>query len=437
MYNLKGFYGYPSLVNNAPDQVAMFGELSDNSKTYAKDKTFHTSASTPNTTFTAFHSVKDDLPIQPNATYQDRILKIGKYMLDQSVLGAVTSDGQVLRQLVLAEFAATLTSFSTGKMLFNGTLWLPEYVVCEFSGMGETNRVQVWLCDNSFAGQFDEYVIEIVHPIVPYDNFFKDPLVVAQLLAAYSMPDKLAEVQALRAQYPYTYQSALMFEYQNPSNTTFKVPAFWIPIVYGVAGNNIDLIKQAIVDDIMANTTHTQAEWAAILPDLFRTTEFIITPFWKQYSIPNRTYQAGIYSPTVDPRTNLTLIRRTARPVITYTSTWVNAQYELSQHIYKSLAFSVVGNPQNRDGVVRFSKQFTDYMVVTNDGADFDRITPLTQDWMTLFAKLLLAAEEMDMYSSVPVGVSRIIRDGVVYASAFYKNINYLVVCRASVEALS
>lgn len=436
MYNLKGFYGYPSLVNNALDQVAKFGELSDNSKTYAKDKTFHASASTPNVTFTAFHSVKDNVVVTPSVAYSDQILKLGKYLLEQAVTGSITSDAQVCRSLVLAEFSTVLKSFSTGAMLTNGTFYMPEYVVLELLGTGEVNRVQVWLADNSFAGQYDEYAIEVVNPIIPYDNFFKDPLEVAQLLAAYNLPEKLAEVQAVRAQYPYTYQLALMFEYQNPANTAFKVPAYWIPIIYGQAGNNNDLIKQAIVADILANSTHSRAEWEAILPDLFRTTEFIITPLWDQYSVPDRTYRAGMYSPTIDPRKNLALLRRTARGAA-YTQAWVDAQYEYSFNLYKSLAFGVVGNPQNRAGVVRFSKQFADYMVVTNDSDDFDRISVVTQDWMVLFAKLVKAAEAMDKYSSVPTGVSRMTRDGVVYASGFYKNINYLVVTKSSVEELT
>jgi len=128
------------------------------------------------------------------------------------------------------------------------------------------------------------------------------------------------------------------------------------------------------------------------------------------------------------------LLRRTDRGPA-YTTAWVNAQYELASHTYKSVAFGVVGNPQNRGGIVRFSKQFPDYMLVTNNTADFDRLDPeTTGEWLLVFANLLKVAETMDRYTSVPLGVSRMIRDGVVYASAVFQRVNYLVVTKSSVE---
>lgn len=434
MYNLKGFIGIPSLVSNVPDQVAKIGELSKDSLTYAKDVTIHTSASLPNTVFLSFHSVKDETPTDVPPEAKDIVLKLSKFMFDQAVAGAITNDPQALRQMVLAEFGDVLTSFSTGKMVTNGVIWMPEYVVFEANTIGEQNRIQLWYVDDSFSGQYDEYFIEVVHPIIPYDDFFKDPLVVIQALRDYNFDEKLEEAQVKRAKYPPTNMRSLTYDYVNPSNQNMREPARWIVLLYGVAADNVDFINDKIVEELLKDSTHTREEWEKILPDLFKKTEFIITPFWQNYSVQAGILGAGFYSPTVDPRKELPLLQRTARGP-GYTAAWTAEQYELSSHTYKSLAFGVLGNPSNREGVVRFSKKFPDYLLVTNDSNDFDRVDPATTgEWMVLFAKLLKVAETMDRYTSVPLGVSRMIRDGVVYASAVFQRVNYLVVTKSSVE---
>lgn len=433
MYNLKGFIGYPSMVSNVPDQVAKFGELSKNSATYAKDVTIHTSSSMPNTVFFSFHSVRDNLPTDVNGTAKDIILRVSTFLLDQAILGTVTNDPQVTRQMILAEFNAELTSFSTGKMLTNGDIWLPEYIVMELAGLGEQNRVQAWLADESFSGQYDEYFIEIVHPIIPYTDFHRDPLTVISDLKDYDFDTKLEEAQAKRAEYPYTNLRSFTYDYVNPRNPNMREPARWLALLYGVAADNQDLINDKIIEELTTNSPISRGDWEAILPDLFKKTEFIITPFWQNYSVEAGILGAGFYSPTTDPRKLLPLLRRTARGV-NYTNAWVDAQYELSAHTYKSIAFGVVGGPSNRNGVVRFSKKFPDYMLITNESNDFDRLDPKTTgEFMVTFARLLKAAETMDRFTSVPTGVSRMIRDGVVYASAVLQRVNYLVVAKSSV----
>lgn len=434
MYILKGFYEYLPLVNNNPDQVALLGEISGNSLTYAKDKTVHIGPSQPNTTFIAFHSVRDDNRAEVGAGYADVIVKLGEYIYNQSVNGTITNNPAALRQMVLAEFNGLVLTFSSGRMLNNGTLWMPEWI--EFSVLGaEQNRINIWIADASFQAQYDEYIIEIIHPVLPYDDFFKDPLIVKELLANYNIVEKLEQVQARRDQYPYTYQQALQFDYVNPRDPTMRFPATWIAIIYGEAGNNPDLIKDQIVKDLLSDTTHPRTDWEAILPDLFMTTEFIFTPLWNQYSVPNSDFRTGLYSPIFDPRKRQALFRATANGPA-YTPVYVDNNYEESVNIYKSVAFGVIGNPQNRGGINKFSLQFKDYIVVETDSADAQRISPLTLEWMMIFSRLLVAAETMTSYTSVPKGVARMTRNGVIYASAFYKNVNYLVVTKGSVEAI-
>lgn len=187
MYNLKGFYGYPSLVDNTADVVATFGEISEDSLTYAKNKNVLSNTSSRDVILISFHSVRDELPVGVNIEYRDQTLKLGQYLLTQSNAGAITGNPAQVRQLIMAEFGSIIQNLSIGQILNDGTRNLPEWVEFEIITTGEPNQVNVWLADASFSAQYDEYFIEIVHPIIPFDDFFKDPLEVRTLLQALSL----------------------------------------------------------------------------------------------------------------------------------------------------------------------------------------------------------------------------------------------------------
>lgn len=436
MYELKGFFEYPAYIDNTADKVAVLGEISDNSLTYAKDKTILTGSSTPNVGLISFHSVRDDLVVPVEGVYYEQTMKLGNYIFLQAQAGTITNNPTALRQMIMAEFAGVVLDFKSGVMLTNGSVWMPEYIEVKLAAPGnEDNRVMIWLADDSFAAQYDGYIIEVIQPIYPVDDFFKDPLVVKQLLDSYNIVEKLEDAQARRAQYPYTHLRAFEFDYVNPADQTKRWSAKWLVIIYGEAGNNPDLIKDAIVKDILDQSTRPREDWETILPDLFMTTEFIFTPLWTKYSVPNADFRAGLYSPIFDPNADVRYVLRTARGPA-YNDVFVRANYQSSVNIYKSLAFGVVGNPQNRNGVTKFYTKFPDYVVAEVGSGDSNRVSPETLEWMMLFSTLIKAAETMTRYTSVPRGISRMIRDGIVYASAFYKNVNYLVVTKTSVESI-
>lgn len=435
MYNLKGFYEYPALISNVPDTVAMLGEISDNSLTYAKDKSIFTDASTPNVGFISFHSVVNETPTEAPLEYVSTVLKLGDYIYRESLAGTITNSTSRLRQMVLAEFNNVIIAFTCGKMLNNGSMWMPEWVEFTIADNTQANTIQIWLADESFSGQYDQYVIEVIQPIYPVDDFFKDPLVVKQLLDSYNIVEKLEEAQARRDKYPSTYLKAMEFDYVNPRNDQQRFSAKWLILIYGEAGNNPDIIKDAIVKDILDQSTRPREDWETILPDLFLTTEFIFTPMWTKYSIPNADFRAGIYSPVYDPNTDLKYILRTARGPA-YNETYVKSNYQTAVNIYKSIGFGVIGNPQNRNGIRKFSQKFPEYLVAEIGSADANRIDPETLEWMAIFDKLLVAAETMTAYTTVPRGLSRMKRDGIVFASAYFKNTNYLVATKDSVQQI-
>jgi hypothetical protein len=312
---------------------------------------------------------------------------------------------------------------------------MPEWVSFKDTQLGEENYISIWLSDRAFRYQYDEYEIEVIPPFVPLNDFFNDPVQVQRRLNEFDLIEKLTEVQVARGEYPYTYLKALRFDYIDPNDTGWEIPTEWLLVVYGGEGNNIDLMEQAIIDYILANSDHTEQEWSEILPELFITTEFIITPFWDHYGIPNRELQAGIYSPTVKPKDIVTLLKKTTKGT-QYNDTWIENEYEVSNLIYKSLAFGVVGNPQNQDGITSFYQKFTDYLIVTNDSSDYNRMEPRTQEFFTLLSEAIKIAEDLKPTSERPVEMNQISRNGVAYVIFSYENSNYLIAGKPTVEEL-
>lgn len=436
MYILKGFITYPSLYDNTPETVSTYGEISSNSLTFGKDKLVLTDSSTPKSGIIVFHSVMDENTQAPNAIYKINSLKLAQFIFDRSADGTLTEDKATFVAMVNAEFAGIIDQFNCGDIGQMGTQYYPEWIEFSLFNGTETNLITLWLSDQSFQAQYDQYILEIIHPIVPYDGFFQLPADVRETLANYDLVEKLNEVQQVRAQYPYTFQYAYKYDYIDPTNANKRTSAYWIVIGYGSAGDNLDIINEEITNQLLNNSTHDKSEWEQILPDLFRRNEFIFVPFWMNYAVPELNYREGIYSPILDPNEQINSIL----PLVKgpgYDNAYILGNYQMSTTVQRSLGFTVIGNPQNKDGMIKFSQVFPDYILVTNDSPDLSRVSPDTAEWILIFADLIKSAETMDHYTSVPSGISRMIRDGIIYASRFYKGINYLVATKASVEAAS
>jgi hypothetical protein len=202
-------------------------------------------------------------------------------------------------------------------------------------------------------------------------------------------------------------------------------------LIYGAAGDNIDAIKDALVAYILANSTQTREQWTVILPDIFKRTEFVLIPRWDLYAIPNLTVQAGIHSPVS------TLGEALAKAVAVigsgYPSAHINSHAQLLGHPYKSLHMLAVGGPENRDNKWKITDVFADYIAVASTSLDFNRMSNATKGWALMLADLLLAAEVAEEFSSVPIGMSKTIRNGILYVVKSYQNIHFLMATKASI----
>lgn len=437
MYILKGFMVISPLADNTVNVVAPLGELSTQSRTYAKEKGHYTNPTYRDVILTSFRSktIVDNVTTLTPAPIpqQNAALQIGQWLYTKAESGELNSNHIRCQERLQTEFGSLVTNIQVGEMRTDRTRWLPEWV--SYTLLGSDNEVKIWFVDQAFQEQYDEYEIEFVPALEPLDMFFQDPLVVKSSLANRSMTAIFNRIEEVKNKLPYTTLLSQEFEYRGQDSLNTRVMTNWTVMIWGIAGNNPDIIKERLAAYILANTAYTEDDWIAIFPDIFTNTEYIIAPLWDQYAIPNRTIVTGMYSPSTHMLNGLA----TMYPAVQgkgYYREHVDQNLVVSAILYKSLAFMVVGGPYNRDGIYRFDMKWEDYILVPTTSPDFNRMKLQTQEWITLFNEMLIVAEHATLTSPVPLGMSRVVRNGVMYIAASYDRVLYLVLTRYSVQEI-
>lgn len=435
MYILKGFMVIQSLSDNTPGVTSALGELSTYSKTFSKDIGHYSRPEQADVDLMAFFSQRDTggaLSV-PVAVY-DPILEIGQWLYDNAVNGLFGASKSDFLSALLGQYAALLDSVDAGDMVplaetEENTVWLPQWIRFQMRGTGEENSIKIWFSDEAFRRQYDEYDIQVVPPVDNVDDLFGTPVEVKALLDSINDSERMLRIEEAKEGNPTTRVRVDMFDWSNPLRPDIVLSTSWGILIYGPAGDNVDNIRNRLVEYILANSSHERVEWEDYLPDLFKVTEFILTPLWTNFSIPNETLMAGLYSPTI-PLKDLTAIAKTT--ATRYDDAHVDAVVSTSVSIYRSLAFLAVGGPDNRDGIMTYQERFPDYIVIPSTSAEFGRMSPSTQAWVMRLSQMLKIAEEMTEFSDLPLNMTRLERDGIMYVVSTFEEVQYLVVSKQS-----
>lgn len=433
MYSLKGFATHANLINNTQGVVAPYGELSTQSSTYSREKGFHKSILSNDITLISFSTKNNGLFKDVNSAMANNVVTIVRYLFEKSfnTVGQLFSDE--LANELLATYSTIGNNFTCGPMVESNNHYAPEWVswrAVGVTGYDVDNVIKIWLSDTAFKLQYDEFSIVVVPPIVNMDDFFRAGSSVDTLINSISQADLINKVQIAKGNNPESFIRAEHFDYIDPVNPNHRVRTTWHVLIYGVAGNTIDSITDALTNYVLARSQHTREEWIQILPDLFKRTEFVIVPFWNVLSMPNRNIETGIYSPVTSPLMALNTVKHTAS---TYNEAHINTHLQIMSNPYKSLQMGIIGGADNRDSLFKFTNVFTDYINAASTSHEFGRMLQRTQDWATMLAGMLVVAEAANEYTTIPLDMTKTNRDGRVFIVKKYGNINYLVATKNSV----
>lgn len=429
MLSINGFAKIDALANNTDGAIATFGELSPSSITFAKEKYYFGNHTLGDVTFVGFSCTNGPNKASIPSIIGNEIALVLNWIYDTAKNGSLPNSKSQVITALMAEFGY-LTTFNVGEILTASVLSMPEWIYFKNTGSTTTYEVKVWLSNDSFVGQYGLSEIIVIPPVTSVDVLFSNYGSVQNYLNNRTQTQLTDAIQNASGEYPYTFLRTETFNWVSSTNSTITLPTSWTVIGYGIAGNNVDAIKNAIKAFVLTNSSHTENEWKILIPSLFVSTEYIITPHWDVTSVDNLTEGGRLYSSIFGPQsiTSYALLTKGDYP-----TAHVNTTAKGSFFTYKTLAFSIVGNPDNINGDYNFALKYRDYLPVVSTGPDFAKMSVATQQWSNLINSMLPIAETMTNTSNVPLTMTRIVRGSVTFVGKSLDGILYLVATKASI----
>ena len=415
---------------NSGSTVALLGELSNIALTYKREKDVYTDNLYPDLRLTTFtnRNTATNASVVVGSGQVLEILNVVNELITYTV-GHIRPYNNVdyLSNLTTA-FNGVISGITIGNFIDNGQLSLPEWISWT-SDANTGNKIRIWLSDTAFRSQYDEYEMVIVPPFQQLDHFFTSYTSLSSEIPALLTTDLIDRMEVAKLGYPETYFKVFNFDFHNSNDVTASVPSEWGILIYGKAGDNLDIIKDVLQEYILNNSSHVRAEWTIVYPDIFKRTEFIIVPRWDKLAIPNLTQLSGIYSSMLDPIEAIEFVKTN---VNIYPDPWVNDNTTIVPYDYKAITLTIIDGVDNIVGKEHIDEVFSDYIPVSSITLDFGRMSIPTREWAVLLGNALIAAETSDEFASVPEPLRKIKRLGVLYISFLYDNVNYLVAARSN-----
>lgn len=430
MQQIQGFVTKSSFISNLPKVVAEFFELSPFSLTYSRAQGEYQHPSHQGTVLHTFKSVDLDtlstVVLTPDQV--NEIMSVVDTVLSYTYSHSFPFNVADFRATVSASYSGVITDFITSDFYSGADVTLPEWLSWN-SVAGNGASVKIWLRNESFENQYSDYEIIPVGPVPALDDFFGNYGSMVTRLNTLGPLNIMDRHQEAKAGFPESVTRIYSFGYVNPNNATQINKVYWGVLIYGRNGDNIDAVKEALANFILSHTTHTQADWEQIFPDIFRRTEFLFLPRWDKIAIPNLTELAGLYSSVCNPYETYSFA----------TKQWYNVSSDrLTNDLtvwpfdYKAISLIALNGETNALGYEKLDGLYPDYIPVGTNSLDFNRMNIQTREWATMMVELIRAAETATDASSIENPMRKVTRDGLLYVARTVGDVNYMVSARSN-----
>lgn len=437
MNTLNAFVSIPALADNAIDKIGIFGELSVKSSTYTKDmRNYVDKSAYPGielVTFAITDETSTPIP-NPPEDLTNTSLSVSNFLYTQysnnaiplatskaTLVTAVTSEFPKIRNVRIGDI---LNSGLPGKRLI-------DYIRYDTTIDNEIWRVTLWFSDAKFRLQYPLYEIVVIPPLGDISRLIDTPANVIEALESITIDYTINRMAAITNEHPSTTVYTHTLRWHDPAGGSGRANTKWTVVIYGAAGNDLDLIKDAIRRYLSANSTSTK--WPIIFPDLYSENEFLLMPLWGMLATPTDGYDDGLYSSLI----NASDIDQQANRLIPASFMGIVNLAELKEKYlglmattYRGIMVMNMGNPNNVGANVVFKNMYPDYMAVSSDRSDFARMSSKTQEFVLKFLATLELARNYTLNSTLPSGYSKATKANREYVGFDYEGFTYYVLTR-------
>lgn len=435
MSQLKGFAVYAAGIDNTRAVVAPTGEISLLSLTQTREHTIHRSATYPGVTLVSFYFKNSaGQTVVPPAGTTDQVCMIADWVYAQMEAGRWTADATAFRDSFTTTYGSAYDLGPTGTMVANGDKFAPQYIT--FSPKAQGYEWRIWFADEAFKTQFDEIETVSVPPVATVDRFMDNYEAVSNLVAAIDPVEVSSRIHTAKGVNPPSNVRVDRFDWVNPQNPAQRIPTYWHTVVYGLMGDSFEQAKATHRDYILSHSQYSAEQWAEVFPSMFTSAEMIVIPAFNRIAVENMVRDTGIFSGIIDHAQARTLALAACKGV-GYNAALIDARIEHFPTHYRSLMCSAVTGVDNVTALRKFSAIYPDFANLPSTDHDIGKISNKTINFILKLDEMLEIAEEMTTSSSIPPGLSKIVRDGVLYVGASYDDYLLLVVSKLSVDAIT
>lgn len=437
MYTFSAFVEIPALADNAIERIAKFGELSVKARTFTKDvRNFVDKTAYPNIEITSF-AILDDASrpiVSPPLELSNVALNLSNFLYTQYSNNAIPlPSSKATLVAAIGNTISGITSIKVGDILESGTPGkrLIDYVRYDVVIANKLWRVTLWFSDAKFRLQYPLYDIVVIPPLGDISRLIDTPATVMEALDSITVDYTINRIAAITNEHSATTVYTHTVKWHDLAGSNTRIDTKWTVVIYGSAGNDLDLIKDAIRKYLGDNSTSDK--WPSIFPDLYSENEFLLMPFWGLLATPTDGYDDGLYSSIV----NLSDVDFQANRLIPASFMSVINREELKkQYIgllasnYRGIQIMTIGNPNNVGGQIIFKTMYPDYMSVSSDKPDFARMSTKTQEFVLKMLETLEIARNYTLNSTLPFGYSKATKSNREYVGFDYEGFTYYVLSR-------